>query len=130
MKLPAGDGADDDEGLGSAGDCLGEQVIGGNQGDILLAGEEPDQRAAVLCDVIADCPAERGMTVFERVKQRAERCRRIDVEGHFAIDVGERSQMEREFNPDRRHGTSLRNCLHLDGQYFRQVFDDRDPMIA
>src|SRR6476619_4040246 len=47
-------GADDEEGLGSSDDGLGQCSIRSLVGKILLAGEVPDERKATFGDVIAD----------------------------------------------------------------------------
>src|SRR5215471_8579188 len=60
---------------------------------ILAAGEEPDKRAALLRDMIADRPAQHRIARLQRVEHRALRDRTFDVEHHFAIDLRELAQM-------------------------------------
>ena len=72
-------------------------------GEVLLAGEEPHERAALLRDVIADRSAQHRIARLECVEDGALRDRAFNVELHFAIDVRELPQMEREHDPD--HGS-------------------------
>src|SRR5208282_5497154 len=70
---------------------------------ILLAGEEPQKRPALIRDLIANRPPQHRITGFERVKHRALRDRTIDFERHLAAGVRQRSQMLRQYDPD--HGS-------------------------
>jgi hypothetical protein len=49
-------------------------------GQILLAGEEPYERSALLRDLIADRPAQHRIAGLEGVEDRALRDRPLDVE--------------------------------------------------
>ena len=56
-------------------------------GQILLAGEEPQERPAMPGDVVADRPAKHWITGLERVEDRALGDRTLDAEFHFSIRV-------------------------------------------
>src|SRR5258708_4352995 len=72
-------------------------------GQILPAGEESQERPALLRDVVADRAAQHGIAGLERVEDRALRGRTLDVELHFTGDVRQPPQVWREDNPD--HGS-------------------------
>jgi hypothetical protein len=72
-------------------------------GEILLAGEEPQERSALPGDVVADRSAQHRIADLERVQDRALRDRPLDVHLHLAADMRERPQMGREHHPD--HGS-------------------------
>src|ERR1700680_3002224 len=67
---------------------------------ILLAGEEPQEWAALLRNVVADGPAQHRIGCLERVEDRALRNRTGDVQFHLAIDLRQFSQMSREPHSD------------------------------
>ena len=81
-------------GSGASGELVGQ---------ILLAGEEPHERPALLRDVVADRPAQHRIAGLERVEDRALRGRTLDVELHLAVDARQRPQMRREHDSD--HGS-------------------------
>ncbi|HKI20153.1 MAG TPA: hypothetical protein VKA15_19845, partial [Isosphaeraceae bacterium] len=56
-------------------------------GQILLAGEEPHERSALVRDMVADRPAQNRITDVERVEDRALRGLTRDVE--LGFDRGE-----------------------------------------
>ena len=60
-------------------------------GQVVLASEEPQERSALLCDVITDCAAQHGIAGLERVEDGALRDRAVDFEGYFAVDMSQRS---------------------------------------
>ena len=60
-------------------------------GQILFATEEPQERAALSGDVVADRPAQHRIAGFERVEDRALRDRFRDIELYIAVDVHQRS---------------------------------------
>ena len=74
-------------------------------GEILFAGEEPQEGAAALRDVVADRAAELGVAGFEGVEDRALRDEAADVELHFGADVGQCLQVIREDDAD--HGLGV-----------------------
>jgi hypothetical protein len=67
---------------------------------ILLAGEEPQERPPLLRDLIADRPAQHGIASFERVEDRSQRDRAVKLKFYFAADVRQRSQMLRDYDSD------------------------------
>src|SRR5208283_1938223 len=71
-------------------------------GQVLLASEEPQERSALLRDVVANRSAQHGIACLKRVEDRALRGLTLDVELHFAADVCERPQVWREYDTD--HG--------------------------
>src|ERR1700730_16187169 len=70
---------------------------------ILLAGEEPHERSALLRDVVADRPAQHRIAGLERVEDRALRGPAPDLGLHLAADLRQRPQMLREHHSD--HGS-------------------------
>src|SRR6516165_3145029 len=91
--LAAGDGADDEEGLCSRCDGIGQRSVWRFVGKILLAGEEPDKCSPLVRDVVADRAAEGRIAGLQRVKDRALRDATLDVELYFAVDPRQRPQM-------------------------------------
>src|SRR5437899_4322220 len=74
-------------------------------GEVLLAGEEPQERSALLRDLIADRAAQHRVAGLECVEDRALRGLTLDVELHLAADARQRPQMCREYDSD--HGSVL-----------------------
>src|SRR5690348_306409 len=89
----AGDGADDIKRLGAFDDGLGQRRVGRIVGDVLLAGEKSQERAALLRGVVANRSAEHGIARFERVEGRAKRDRAVDFELYFPVALRQRAQM-------------------------------------
>src|SRR5713101_7629358 len=56
--LAAGNGPYDEKGLCSRGDRIGQWGVRWIVGQILLAGEEPQERPALLCDVVTNRTAQ------------------------------------------------------------------------
>ena len=73
MNSPSRHGAKHDERLGTVGDGVGEGSVGRVVGEVLLAGEETDEGAALLRDVIADGPAQHGIARLQGVEDRTLR---------------------------------------------------------
>jgi len=82
-----GNGPKDDKGLRPGCDRIGQWVVRGLMGQILLAGEEPQKRPALVRDVIADGAAQHGIAGLKRIEHRALRDRTRDVELDFAANV-------------------------------------------
>jgi hypothetical protein len=55
-------------------------------GEILLAGEEAQEGASAMGDVVADSPAQYRITRLKGVKDRALGRLALNVERHLAID--------------------------------------------
>src|SRR5439155_15774865 len=118
--LAAGHGAHDQKGLGAERDRVGQRGVRRLVGQILLAGEEPHERPALLCDLVADRPAQHGIAGLEGVEERALRGRTLDVELHLAVDARERPQMCRQHDPD--HGSVWTSTDTTDGRSRTMAF--------
>ena len=94
---------DDQKRLRARRDRVGQRRVRRLVRQILLAGEEPHERPALLRDVIADRAAQHRIAGLERVEDRALRDRALDVELHLAADVRQRPQMRRQHDSD--HGS-------------------------
>ena len=97
------DCADYEEWLGSRDDCVGEWGVGLLVREIFAAGEEAQERATGLGDVVADRATQHRVATFERVDDGALRDGRLKVELDFAIDAREAAQVRRE--KDANHGS-------------------------
>src|SRR5881409_2987783 len=104
LALAAGHGTHDQKRLCAHRDRVGQRRIRRFVGQILLAGEDPHERSALLRDVVADRPAQHRIPGLERVEDRALRGPTLDVELHLAVDVRERPQVGREHDAD-DHGS-------------------------
>ena len=62
---------------------------------IFLAGEESQERPALLRAIVANGAAQHRIAGFERVQYRALRDRALDFELNFAADVRQRSKVLR-----------------------------------
>lgn len=92
--LPAGDGADDQEGLVAAAHGTGKGSVGGLVRQVATAREESDERPASPARAIANGPAKNGETFLERIEHRCLRCIAIHVESHLgAFNTSERAQV-------------------------------------
>jgi hypothetical protein len=67
-------------------------------GQILLAGEEAQERPTLLRNLVADRPAQHRIAGLERVEDRPQRDRAVELKFYFAANVRQRSQMLREDN--------------------------------
>src|SRR5688572_3469829 len=92
FQSTTGNGADDEKRLLSSRDRLGQRRIRRLKGQILLAGEEPQERAAFLGGVIADRPAQHRMAGFERIEDRAQGHRALDLKLDVTLDTSQRPQ--------------------------------------
>ena len=95
--------ADDVEGLRAVGDGVGQRRVGCFVGHILLAGEEAHERAALLCDLVADGAAQHRIAAFQGVENAVLRNRRRYVKRNLGTDSGQRAQMRRQMNAN--HGS-------------------------
>src|SRR6266850_1405926 len=100
--LPAGDGPNDEKGLFSRCDCIGKRGIRRLKGIVFLAGEEAQERTALLCDVVADGAAQHRILDLEGIEHRALRDGTFDVELHLGADARQRPQMSGEYDADHR----------------------------
>src|ERR1035441_2343284 len=101
--LPAANSPNQQERLRPGRHRIGERGVWRFVRKILLAGEEPHERPALLRDVIADGPPQHRVAGLEGIQNRTLRGRPLDVELHFARDLGQRAQMRRENDSD--HGS-------------------------
>src|SRR5690349_7361830 len=91
--LPAGDGADNEEGLGPGGDRVWQGSVGRVVRHVFLARIESDEGTALLRDVVADRPAQHRVLRLQRVQDRALRDWAGDLDPHLAAGAGERLKM-------------------------------------
>jgi hypothetical protein len=103
LMLTAGNGPYDQQGFRAGGDGVGELGVGQVVGEVLFAGEEADERAALLGDVVADCAAEHGVAGLEGVEGGAQGGGAGDVKMHLAVDVGQDAQVLGEDDADHDH---------------------------
>src|SRR6267143_1593084 len=101
--LPAGDGPNDEKGLFSRCDGVGKRGIRRLKGIVFLAGEEAQERTALLRDVVADGAAQHRILCFECIEDGALRDGTFDVELHLRTDARQRPQMSGEY--DANHGS-------------------------
>ena len=101
--LAPGYRADNHKGLGSGCDSRGQWGVRRFMGQILSAGEESHKRTALLCNVIADGPAQHWIARLERIEDRALGHVSLDLELHLAVYAREFPQMCREHDSD--HGS-------------------------
>ena len=102
-KLAAGHGPHDQKRLGAHRDRVWQRGVRQVVGQILLAGEEPHERSALLRDLIADRSPQHRIAGLERVEDRALRGPTLNVEIHLAVDLRQRPQMCGEHDSD--HGS-------------------------
>ncbi len=111
IELAASDGANDHEGLDAARDGGGEGLVGRLMRDVFVAGEESQEGPPLLRAVIADRAAEHGVAGFQGVENRSLRRFARDWEFNFAVDLGERSQMQRQDDANHDWGISAQTSL-------------------
>ena len=63
----------DAEGFCPGGNGIGYRRVGRLVGQVLLAGEKPDEWSTLLRDVISDCAAQHRIVGLERIKDRSLR---------------------------------------------------------
>ncbi len=81
----------------------GQRVVGRVMGQVLLAGEEPDEGTPRATIMITDGPAQHRVAGFQGVQHRPLSHRARDIEVHLPIDAGEGPQVRGEHDPD--HGS-------------------------
>ena len=110
----AGDRAHDHEGLDAAHHRLRQQQVEPLERQVVLAGEEAQERPPFLADVIADGALQQRIPRFDGIEDSAERDGAVD--GHFdlAADAGERLEMLRELDAD--HGSVCTSTESTDGR--------------
>ncbi len=125
--LPAGNGPHDQKRLLPRSNFVGQQGVWQFMGQILLAGEKPQERPALLRDVVADRSTQHRITGLERVEDRAQRGPTLDFELHLSADVRERPQMWWEYDSD--HGSVCTSTDRTAGRS-RTIGDQLSPASA
>ena len=103
LHLAAGNGPDDQKRLRPRRDRVGQRGVRRLVGQVLLAGEEPHERPALLRDVVADRPAQHRIAGLERVEDRALRDRPSTSSSTSPSDARQRPQMCGQHDSD--HGS-------------------------
>jgi hypothetical protein len=98
--LAPGNGPDNDKRLLPRRYRVGQRSIRRLMGQILLAGEESQERTALLRDLLSDRPAQHRIASLKRVEDRPQRQLAVDLKLYFTADVRQRSQMLREYDSD------------------------------
>ena len=93
---------------------------------VLLTGEEPDERPPLLCDVVADRSAQHRIAGLERVEDRALRDLTLDLERSPRRRCAPVSADETEARP----GSCSRQRLDFHRHHRRKISDDRRPTVA
>ena len=99
-ELAARNGPQDDQWLLPGRDGVGQWGVRQFVRQIFFAGKEPQERSALLREVVADRPAQHGIADLERVEDRTLRGLTVDLDLHLAADVSQGSQMLREYYSD------------------------------
>jgi len=97
-RLSARNCANNQERLFAGDDGFGQGRIRRLMGQIFLTGEEAQESATLLGDVIADRPLQHGIRSLDRVENGSLRHRTFHLNLDLVPDVGQRSKMLREFN--------------------------------
>jgi hypothetical protein len=100
VRLSAGHGPHDLKRLLSLLDRFREGSVGRFMRQILTAGEEPQEGAALLRCLIASCPNQRGISGLEGIQDQSLRCLSLDIDLHLAVDSRQRSEVERQHDTD------------------------------
>src|SRR5262245_12212911 len=152
-KLAAGNRSDNQKRLRARGNWGGQGSVRRIVGKVLFAGVEAQERTALFRDMIANRAAQHGIARFEGIEDRALSDRAGDFELHFAVDGCQGLQMIGKNDAD--HGqinsrkdaksprfvtisSSLRlrarlqlvQRLHFNRHHCRQMFHDRQPVVA
>src|SRR5436853_6299320 len=99
---PSGDCSDHEKRLRPRCDGLREGSIGRIVRQVPLARKEPQERPALLGDVVADRAAQHGITRLECIQYRGagDRPPLRDVERHLALHLRQRAQVRRQHYAD------------------------------
>jgi hypothetical protein len=101
--LPSGNRANDEIWFATILDLRREFCVRELMREILLAGEEPNERSAKLCLVIPDGASERGIVALQGIQHSSLRHRAVYFHEHFAIDSRERSKANRQHDSNHRN---------------------------
>ena len=113
-SLTTGDRSHHHQGLRSAGDCVGQRLVRRLVRQILLAGEEADERPPLLRGVVANRSAQHRIACLQRVEHRALRRRAVRPRAPPRRRPAPACAGGRAATP----GSWQR--LHLDGQHGRE----------
>src|SRR2546429_5467740 len=99
---PSGDCSDHEKRFSPRSHGFREGGIGRIVGQVPLACKEPQERPALLGDVVADRAPQHGIARLERIQYRGTRDRPPlgDVERHLAFDLRQRAQVRRQHHAD------------------------------
>src|SRR5271157_350630 len=103
MVLSPRNRPDDQQRLGTRNDRFRQRGIRRFMRQVLLASKEAQERTPLARDVIANRAAQHGIAGLERVEDRTQRGRALDVKLYLAADLRQRPQMRRKLNSD--HGS-------------------------
>jgi hypothetical protein len=96
----AGNRPNHQEGLLTGGHGVGQESIRRLERKILLAGEEAQEWTAGERNVVANRPAQHGVSSLEGIENGSLRGRSIDLELDFVAHVGQCAQVLRELDSD------------------------------
>jgi len=99
----AGNRSNHEEGFLTGGHGVGQGSIRRLERQILLASEEAQERTALERNVIANRPAQHGVSSLEGIENGSLRRRPIDLELDLRPYVGQRAQVLRKLDSD-SHG--------------------------
>ena len=83
---------------------VGQRGVRRLMGPILPTSEEPDKRAPLLGNVVADRPTQHRIVRFQGVQDRSLGNRSLNLKLDLAVDPRQPAQMRRQHNPD--HGST------------------------
>src|SRR5687768_15285785 len=92
----AGHRADHDEGLVPCEDEVRQWSVGRSVREVLFAGEEAYERAALLRTDVAHGAPQHRVLGLERVEDRLLRRLTVEVDFDLSVDLGERAQVRGE----------------------------------
>ena len=98
--LAAGNCADHKEGLLTGGHGVGQGGIRRLEREVLLASEEAQEGTTLQGNVIANRPAQHGVSSLEGIENGSLRRRSIDLELDFVAHVGQGAKVLRKLDAD------------------------------
>jgi len=110
----AGNSSDDQKRLGPRPDRLRQRGIGRLKRQVPLAGEEAHERSALLADMVTDRSAKGRVARLERIEDRSQSDRALDINLDLAANQRKPAQVCRQDNPD--HGSVWTSTEHTAGR--------------